>query len=185
MYYTESSWKGKLASEGGGALINQSIHTLDLLLRYLGEPVIIRGNTANHHLVNKEIEVEDTVEAWLEFDDGSRACFYASNGYVSDAPIYLELQGEKGRLCLNGTELTVYREGDEPIHTICDLKGGMGKSYWGCGHKACIEDFYRCLDTGDPYQNSLSNVENTFWTTMRIYEAARENNQREGAKING
>ena len=164
--------------------MNQSVHTLDLLLRYLGEPAVVCGRTANHHLA-KEIEVEDTVEAWLEFHDGKRACFYASNGYVTDAPVYLELQGEKGRLCLNGADLTVYRDGEEPIHTICNQQSGIGKSYWGCGHKACIEDFYHCLETGEIYQNSLSSVENTFRTTMRIYEAARENGKREGEKNNG
>ena len=49
-YYADSAWKGLLATEGGGALINQSIHTLDLLLRYLGEPKTVRGSIANHHL---------------------------------------------------------------------------------------------------------------------------------------
>ena len=63
-YYEGSDWKGKWSTEGGGVLINQSIHTLDLLLHYLGEPVEIEATMSNHHL--KEcIQVEDTVEAWL------------------------------------------------------------------------------------------------------------------------
>ena len=68
-YYAGSPWKGNLATEGGGALINQSIHTLDLLLRYLGLPEQVEASCSNHHLKGI-IEVEDTVEAWMAFGDG-------------------------------------------------------------------------------------------------------------------
>ena len=127
-YYAGSAWKGRLATEGGGALINQSIHTLDLLLRYLGKPSDVKGTISCHHLKEPSIEVEDTVEAWMEFPDGGRACFYASNAYASDAPVYLELQGEQGRICMNGSEITVYEDGKAPQHVICDVKSGMGKT---------------------------------------------------------
>ena len=169
-YYTESPWKGRLRTEGGGALINQSIHTLDLMLRFLGEPVTVKGSIANHHLTDPGIEIEDTVEALMEFPDGKRACFYASNGYASDAPVILELQGENGRICMNGSEVTVFADGNAPAHYDCEQKQGIGKSYWGCGHKACIEDYYRCLDSGETFLNGLAGVENSFTTMMRIYE---------------
>ena len=171
-YYEGSPWKGRLETEGGGALINQSIHTLDLLLRYLGKPVKVQGSVHNHHLQMEGMEVEDTVEAFLEFQGGRRACFFASNAYAMDAPVYLELQGETGRVCMNGSEVTVFRDGALPVHYDCEQAKGIGKGYWGCGHRACIEDFYRCLQTGDIFQNSLGGVENTWRTVMRIYEAA-------------
>ena len=168
-YYTESPWKGRLQTEGGGVLINQSIHTLDLLLKFLGEPDTVKGRTANHHLADPHIEVEDTVEAWMDFPDGKRACFYASNGYAADAPVILELQGERGRIFMNGSEVTVFSDVILPMHYNCEQEQGIGKSYWGCGHKACIEDFYRCLENGDTFQNNLAGVENSFVTMMRIY----------------
>ena len=65
-YYTESGWRGSLATEGGGVLINQSIHTLDLLVRFLGRPRQVEASIANHHLKGV-IEVEDTMEAYLNF----------------------------------------------------------------------------------------------------------------------
>ena len=105
----------------------------------------------------------------MEFQDGKRACFYASNGYASDAPVILELQGEKGRICMNGSEVTVYRDGEAPEQYICEQTHGIGKDYWGCGHKACIEDFYRCLDNGEKFRNNPAGVENSFMTMMRIY----------------
>ena len=65
-YYTESGWRGKLETEGGGALMNQSIHALDLLLRWLGKPIKTEASMSNHHLKGI-VEVEDTLEAYMEF----------------------------------------------------------------------------------------------------------------------
>jgi predicted dehydrogenase len=171
-YYESSLWKGKRATEGGGVLINQAIHTLDLMLKYMGDPVEIKGNTNNNHLNSKDIDVEDTVEAWMSFPNGGRACFYASNAYVTDAPVYLELQGECGRVYLNGSEVTVCINSEKPEHFLLETQKGIGKDYWGCGHKECIEDFYRSLDTGKPYINSLEGVKRTFNTLIKIYESA-------------
>lgn len=166
-YYESSDWKGRLASEGGGALINQSIHTLDLMLRYLGTPDKVEGSIDKHHLY--DIEVEDTVEAWLSFPDGKRACFYASNGYANDAPVIIEIQGDKGRIMLNGTDIFLWNENGECNQIKCEEPEGIGKGYWGSGHKACIEDFYRSLISGEIFKNNLDSVESTFRTVFSIY----------------
>ena len=173
-YYSFSPWKGKKETEGGGVLINQAIHTLDLLLKYMGEPTVVKAGTADHHLNCAGIDVEDTVEAWMEFQGGARACFYASNAYAADAPVFLELQGDLGRVYMNGSEVTVCKNETVPEHFLCEGKKGIGKDYWGCGHRDCIEDFYRCLDSGAPYVNSLEGVRRTFMTVMRIYGSAAE-----------
>lgn len=167
-YYRESPWKGRWATEGGGALINQSIHTLDLLLRYLGKPETVAATLSNHHLKDC-IEVEDTVEAWLSFAGEKRACFYASNGYVADAPVILELQGEKGCITMNGSELTLRNADNDAEHFSYERKSGIGKGYWGCGHRACICDFYQCIEQGRTFQADVSGVETTFRTLLNIY----------------
>lgn len=104
--YYKTDWKGKLETEGGGALINQAVHTLDLLLRYLGKPDNVQATVSNHHL-KEVIEVEDTVEARMTFPGGARACFYASTGYAADAPVILELQCEKGSITILDQVVTV------------------------------------------------------------------------------
>ena len=171
-YYADSPWKGGWRTEGGGALINQSVHTLDLLLRYLGRPERVAATLSNHHLQGL-IEVEDTVEAWMSFEKGGRACFYASNGYAADAPVFLELEGERGRITMNGSRLTLWTSENGSAECTCESDPGIGKDYWGCGHRSCIRDFYRCLEEKRRYQGDLSGVENTFDTMMRIYEAAQ------------
>ena len=93
-YYTQSGWRGRLETEGGGALINQSIHTMDLLGVFLGKPVSVEAQTANHHLPGV-IEVEDMMEAYIRYADAA-ACFYATTAYTEDAPPLIELSCEKG-----------------------------------------------------------------------------------------
>lgn len=167
--YYQSEWKGKLETEGGGALINQSIHTLDLLLRYFDEPTNVQAVASNHHLKGM-IEVEDTVEAFMEFSHGERACFYATTAYVTDAPNILEFECEKGRLSIMDSIVTVKEKGKEISHIPCKEKAGIGKSYWGSGHLCCIKDFYQKLSSDEPFQNDIAGVEKTMKTVMRIYE---------------
>lgn len=170
-YYTGSSWKGRKETEGGGALINQAIHTLDLLLRYMGRPEQLKASVSNHHLQGVT-EVEDTVEAWMSFEGGKRACFYASNGYAADAPVILEIQGEKGRIMICDNEVSLWTAEKGSEHMLCEEKRGYGKDYWGSGHLACIRDFYEAIEQRRAPRIGLKDAEITFDTMMRIYENA-------------
>jgi len=84
-YYRDSGWRGAWATEGGGVLINQSIHTLDLLVQLFGAPDRAETHMVNHHLKGA-IEVEDTVEAYLILG-GCPVLFYATTAYTTDAPV--------------------------------------------------------------------------------------------------
>lgn len=162
--------------EGGGALINQSIHTLDLILRYLGTPVKVSSSINNHHLPD-EIDVEDTVEAWMSFKNGQRACFYASNAYINDAPVIFELAFSKGRATIIDNTITILEQGKEPTYINLTLEPEVGKSYWGNGHLTCIKDYYSHLNSKTKYQNDIDGVENTMNTTIQIYKNAKTYNQ--------
>lgn len=167
--YYYNSWQGKMKDSGGGALMNQAIHTLDLLLRYFEEPVTVKASINNHHLQNI-IEVEDTVEVWLTFKGGKRACFYASTAYATDAPVILEYQFERGSATIIDKTIIIKEATKEPTSFVCKEKKGCGKIYWGNGHLKCIQDFYKKLDADDSYQNDIHGVENTMKTMMKIYD---------------
>lgn len=79
-YYESGSWRGKWDAEGGGLLINQAIHTLDFFSYIVGEIRGVRADMCNHTLEGI-IEVEDTPAAHLEFADGVKGVFFATNGY--------------------------------------------------------------------------------------------------------
>lgn len=169
--YYKTEWKGKKSTEGGGVLINQAIHTLDLLLQFMGKPEKVEASVHNHHLKGK-IEVEDTVEAWLSFAEGKRACFYASNGYFSDAPVFLELECRNGTVSIMDKCILLSKKNKMPeiISVEQDEKKGIGKDYWGNGHFECIKDFYDSLLTERKFQNNLEGVKTTMQTMMKIYE---------------
>ncbi len=175
-YYEESGWKGSFEEEGGSTLINQAIHSLDLLLSWLGEPLEVEATMADHHLKGV-IETEDTFEAFLTFEDGKRALLYGSNAWVEDAPIQLELSFEKGRIRIEDDTVTLTdRVTGENESYVFTFKEDGTKRYWGEGHARCIADFYDAILENRPYRNDLLSVKNTFRTVMRIYESAGRSN---------
>ena len=76
-YYAMDAWRGTRDGEGGGVLVNQAVHQLDLLCWFLGEPVEVFGFTANVN--HPEIDVEDTAVAVVRFASGALATLTASN----------------------------------------------------------------------------------------------------------
>lgn len=169
-YYAGSGWRGAWDTEGGGALINQAIHTLDLLVFLLGRPSGSQTFMANRHLQNV-IQVEDTVEAHLTLG-GVPALLYASNAYAANAPVLLEVQLEKAALRLEDGEMEI-RNGESNQRLSFPMDQALGKGYWGNGHLACIRDFYRCLSSGAPYMNRLDAVRDTAMLLMDMYDQGR------------
>ena len=152
-YYTESGWRGQMATEGGGVLINQSIHTLDLMQWVLGDIVNVEGTAVNHRFKHIN-DTEDTAEIMLDFANGARGIFYATVGYVKDAPIFLEVVTEKAVFTLCG-DLKVTHE-DGTVETFKNETVATGaKAYWGNAHTLLISDFYAKLHDGEPFWISL------------------------------
>ena len=176
-YYTQSGWRGRLETEGGGALINQSIHTMDLLGVFLGKPVSVEAQTANHHLPGV-IEVEDMMEAYIRYADAA-ACFYATTAYTEDAPPLIELSCEKGIVRMEDPEVTIIWPDGRREHPETVRKQALGKSYWGSGHLDCIADFYRCLRTGERFAQDLDGVRDTIRLMLAAYRSAAKGGNRE------
>ncbi len=101
-YYGASRWRGTWGLDGGGALMNQGVHTIDLLLWLLGDVsrVCARAVTALH-----EIEVEDTVVATLEFANGAVGTLEATTAAYPGYPRQLELTGTEGTCILQHDRL--------------------------------------------------------------------------------
>ena len=171
-YYRDSSWRGSWETEGGGTLINQAIHTLDLLVYLLGKPQGAEASFHNHHL-QQVIEVEDTLEAYIKFP-GANACFYATNAYADDAPVLLDLVCRQGRIRMEGETLEIRKaDGSKVWYDFEKKEPAVGKTYWGNSHQACIADFYECLMEKKPFRNRLEAVEDTFRLVMELYGSAQ------------
>lgn len=148
-YYTDSPWRGRWATEGGGVLINQAIHTFDLL-QWLTVPIVtVEAGIATRRL-KEAIEVEDTVDVYMTGGQGERLLFYASNCYVKNAPVELEIVCEKGSVKMTGNVVVTDEDGEI---TQTDYSSGtvLGKDYWGSGHGFLIQDFYNCIQKGQAF----------------------------------
>ncbi len=98
-YYDSAAWRGTWALDGGGALMNQSIHTIDALLYLAGPVKSVQANTAC--LAHTDIEVEDIAVAILEFENGAR-------GVIEGSTCTWSKDGHPARVQLAGTEGSVF-----------------------------------------------------------------------------
>ena len=175
-YYTHSDWRGRLDTEGGGLLINQAVHTLDLLQHLIAEGEVqqVQAHMANRHLPGI-IEVEDTMEAQLSFQGGQRGLFFASNGYLRNAPVLIELVCEQGCYRLEDTFVYETREGKPTeVKDFPSKALGLGKDYWGSGHALCIRDFYDCLESGREFPLAFEKVHASIELMLACYLSARD-----------
>ena len=97
-YFTSSNWKGKRAFEGGGALMNQGIHGVDLLLYLCGGATVAKGEIRT---LSHRIEVEDTAAALLTFENGALGVVTASTCAYPGFERSLRIHGDKGYVFLN------------------------------------------------------------------------------------
>lgn len=143
-YYSESPWRGRFATEGGSLLINQAIHTLDLMQWFAGGVDSVKGVVDSGPLADT-IETEDSAMATFALHNGARGLFWATNNHTADSPLLLEIHCEKGMLQLRDNMLWQI-SGDQRIALASDNPPtGNGKSYWGIGHQKAIQQFYRAI----------------------------------------
>ena len=157
-YYQSGDWRGKWATEGGGLLINQAVHTIDLLSLLGGGITSVRASISNKSL-DGIIEVEDTADAYLTFGSGARGVFYATNAYVTTQPVQIELLFEKAKF--RYADGILYDLQGDPQVIASDSPAAQGKKYWGNGHTRLIEQFYTALENGTRDYITLSDAYNS------------------------
>lgn len=102
-YFASADWRGTWAFDGGGVLINQAIHNVDLLLWFAGDVARVRARTANR--LHRDIEVEDTVVAQLEFASGALGAIEATTAAYPGSARRVELHGTEGTIVLLDDEV--------------------------------------------------------------------------------
>jgi len=141
-------WRGQRERSGGGVLINQAIHTVDLLLWLLGEVQQVRGLASR--LAIEGVDIEDTAQIVLDHSGGARSVFFATNANATDSPVTLEIVTEGAELFLR-RDLTV-RYADGRVEVVQERQATSGgRSYWGISHRLLIADFYARLADPEPF----------------------------------
>ena len=149
-YYANSRWRGTWALDGGGALINQAVHTVDLMLWMFGDVVSVQATSkTNLHA----IEAEDTLVALLEFSNGALGVLEATTSAYPGYPRRLELTGSGGTLIIEQDRLLA-ADLRKPSR---DLEGSGNADQNPSasspvvsdarGHQAVLEDFLQAIQT--------------------------------------
>jgi UDP-N-acetyl-2-amino-2-deoxyglucuronate dehydrogenase len=155
-YYANSHWRGTLALDGGGALINQGVHTVDLLLWLLGDVLRVQARTAT---VLHKIEAEDTAVATLEFASGALGIFHATTAAYPGYPRRVEISGTAGTVILEHdriiaadlqnrpTAATLSTALDDLMASAKDLNQSASSATVSDfhGHQAVLEDFLAAI----------------------------------------
>lgn len=172
-YYAEKPWRGKMSLAGGGVMINQAIHTLDLMQLLGGEIASLRGSIEN--LSNYPIEVEDTATAKIDFANGARGLFFATIVNSGNSSVELQVTFEKGKCTIKDSILTVVNEEGKKVEIIEDAKLPGTQFYYGASHQKLIKHFYTCIkENSDDYIHV-----NDALTSMKMIDLIRKSSTKQ------
>ncbi|MBO2520982.1 MAG: oxidoreductase [Firmicutes bacterium] len=157
-YYDGGAWRGTWELDGGGALMNQAIHAVDLLLWLMGsvESVDARADCLAH----QRIEVEDTLSALLRFTSGAIGVIQATTSVFPGYPKRVEIHGDRGGVVLVDDAVASWYEGGDP-HPVAEMLERYGaRELSGAAsdpmaisfdnHRRQLEDFVEAVRTGRP-----------------------------------
>lgn len=164
-YYHSAPWRGKFATEGGAALINQAIHTLDLLSLLCGGFDHVTANNFNMSL-QTTIEAEDSACALLE-KGGLRCNLFATVSAGADFPAEIKLMTDKGLLSFTCERV----EDGNRIMREEEIRENAGKKCYGNGHAALIADFYGCAETGRKFSVDGGESAKTMRLVFAVYRS--------------
>lgn len=177
-YYDSDDWRGTQALDGGGALMNQGIHALDLLTWIMGEPVEVSAYSAT--LAHGRIEVEDTLTANIRFAGGALATLTATTGTYPDRPVRLTVAGDAGTAVVADERLAYLRTRDSGTGDVSDgagLAGAMPEASAAGdideAHCAQYLDFLAAVRDHRPPRVTTGDGRRALALVLASYESAR------------
>ncbi len=181
-YYDSGAWRGTWELDGGGALMNQAIHSVDLLLWLMGPVINVMAHTST--LAHERIEVEDVATASLRFASGALGTIEATTASYPGALKKIELTGARGTAILEEEDIIKW-EFAEPLEKDQQLRADMlGRTKTGGGaadpaaighhaHTALFRDFLQAIEQDRPPlidgHEGLRSVD----LILAIYESAK------------
>jgi len=176
-YYDSAKWRGTWAEDGGGALMNQGIHIVDLLLWFMGDPDEVQGRAAT---LSHSIEVEDSLAASLRFKSGALGSVVATTSASPGFAHRVEVYGTRGGVQLEAEAVVRWESEAPPTLSQSVAPGasgaGAGASPTGlapAGHMRILADFVSAVRDGRPPLVPGEEGRRSVSLVLAIYEAAR------------
>ena len=167
-YYNSADWRGKWDSEGGGVLINQALHTLDLLIWFLGEPENISANISNHSLKGV-IEVEDTANIIAK--GNANFTFFATNASSYSLPVLVNIATKDEQILVYENRVII---GEKEYDFVKDTRV-YGKCCYGTGHAGVFKDFYQAISENKDFWINGEEASKVIKVIFETYHQGREN----------
>ncbi len=175
-YYSGSDWKGTWDKEGGGVVIDQAIHSIDLVNWLIDSPIEhIDCSMVNRF--HKIVQAEDTAEGFVKYKNGTTYAFYCMNNYGTDEPIEIRLYCENGRVIFGYDDAYIYyndgtvEEAHQDENTV-EHEGG--KNYWGFQHEKQISQFYKAVLGEEPLEISGEEALKTHKLICDLYKIGKK-----------
>ncbi|MBL7697528.1 MAG: Gfo/Idh/MocA family oxidoreductase [Chitinophagaceae bacterium] len=157
-YYKSAAWRGTWKHDGGGAVMNQGIHSVDLLQWFMGPVKSVQAFAAN--IRHRDIEVEDTLVAILKFANGAVGTIECSTAVFPGSAKRIEILGTSGTAVVEENSLVKWefqnQSGEDELfrvkHMPADAGGGGASNPTGIsftGHQRQIEDMLHAIETGE------------------------------------
>lgn len=174
-YYLRSDWKGTWDKEGGGVVIDQAIHSIDIMRYLFNSPVdYIYTSIANR--MHKKIDVEDEAAGIIMFKSGAYVNLYAINHYSYDDDLEMEIHLEKALInIIKDSAVVTFKNSWKKIKSepkrneYIDYGDGV-KDYWGVCHSLAIKKFYESIINNTPAEIN----EDEGYETQKIIDAIYE-----------
>jgi predicted dehydrogenase len=177
-YFNQADWRGTWGLDGGGVLMNQGIHLVDLLVWFMGDPTEVQAYGDTLH---RDIEVEDTLAATLHFENGALATITATTTASPGFPHRLELYGTNGGIQVDGEAVARWTLADpakatvEPPELASAADAGAGGDPRGIkatGHMAIFRDFIKAVQSGGQPEIDGGEGRRSLAAVLAIYQAA-------------
>ncbi len=176
-YAANGGWRGTWDMDGGGSLMNQSIHTVDLMLCLMGKPKSI---TSHYAVQGHDIESEDTTVSILEFESGALATFTSTTCAYPGICTEISLTCERGSVSLDGDKLTMFksRDTERDAELLARYSVGNRKAQKSCrgrkfGHRKVLDDFCAAILEDKPVAVSASGSLMPLRVILGAYESAK------------
>jgi predicted dehydrogenase len=187
-YYDSAGWRGTWALDGGGALMNQGIHTIDLLVWFLGEPVEVFAWTGT--MSHDRIEVEDTAVATIRFASGALGVILGTTSAYPGLNARVQVHGDRGSAVIDNDELTYFHaaaagetgpdigagspDNQAAAHLAAEVpSAGLGKAGpEPTSHTAQYQDFLSCVASSRPPLVTVAEATRSLAVILAIYESA-------------
>jgi UDP-N-acetyl-2-amino-2-deoxyglucuronate dehydrogenase len=182
-YYDSGDWRGTWELDGGGALMNQGVHTVDLLVAALGRPVEVFAYTAT--LAHERIEVEDVAAGVVRFESGALGVLHATTAAYPGLSARLQVHGDRGSAVIDNDQLAFFHAtppgvdpedrsyGATSTRDTPPPTAGSDPSRLSDAHRLQYLNFLGALDGTDELRVTLETNRRSIGVITGVYESAR------------